>query len=151
MALILIHLRRIVLIFTVVYFGEALLHKLLHLIKNPLVVSVFKASGSGVGAASRRQPTAKKLHFQSWIFMYIIYLYIIVVNISASIGWSAYLFILYIFRRVLRSRRRRRRHFAVFLSGARACARFTYLFIAISGAARHCRCRAVPHFCVYIC
>ncbi|KFB50314.1 AGAP004875-PA-like protein [Anopheles sinensis] len=73
MAILLIHLRRILLLVTVVYLVGALVRKLLY---GGTAVATLRSSGFLF---------AKRLHLQPWVYIYTFYLYALV---QTGAGWN---------------------------------------------------------------
>lgn len=70
MAIILIHLRRIVLLVTVAYLCGTLVKKLLYGVRYPKINNLL---------------FTKRLHCQLWVYLYTVYLYVVVLN---CVGWN---------------------------------------------------------------
>lgn len=70
MAIILIHLRRILLLVTIAYLCGTLVKKLLHGVRYPKVNNLL---------------FTKRLHFQLWVYLYTVYVYVVVLN---CLGWN---------------------------------------------------------------
>lgn len=69
MAILLIHLRRIILIFAVIYLISAVLSKL-----------VFGANNRKYTKLSRARPFGRRVHFQLWTYVYALYIYTVICN-----------------------------------------------------------------------
>ncbi|XP_055912341.1 uncharacterized protein LOC129946243 [Eupeodes corollae] len=71
MAILLVHLRRIILLLSIVYFGGAFVRKLLTDSRRAHLHQLRKSSFP---------PSSKHLHFQAWAYIYTGYAYMVLVN-----------------------------------------------------------------------
>lgn len=83
MAIVLIHLRRIVLMFSLVFVSEILLEHLMYMAKHQ---SAFKTAAQLLDQrrTGQRHGAVCRWHVQAWVLLYIVYTYTIVYTYPAA-------------------------------------------------------------------
>lgn len=82
MAILLVHLRRLILLCSIIYLSGAFVRKLLTDSRQAYLLHMHSNGGgiAGVGGGGKSLQWAKHLHFQWWAYIYTCYAYIVLVN-----------------------------------------------------------------------